>query len=123
MKHAPIHKSFGFAFSGLYHAFSQNRNFRLEVYAGIGVIYLGKVLELTHFEMIIVFLMALLVILAEMINTSIEEMTDLITNEHRLEAKIAKDVAAGMVFVACTGAAIVGGVIFYPYIAQILLML
>jgi len=38
-----------------------------------------------------------LVLAAEMINTSIEEVINLLVNEHRLEAKIAKDVSAGMV--------------------------
>jgi diacylglycerol kinase len=60
--------------------------------------------------------MIVLVISAEMINTSIEEMTNLITSEHKREAKIAKDVAAGMVLVVSIGAVIVGLYIFTPYI-------
>jgi diacylglycerol kinase len=54
-----------------------------------------------------------------MINTSIEEMTNLITREHRKEAKIAKDVAAGMVLVASACAAVVGFIIFLPYISDL----
>jgi diacylglycerol kinase (ATP) len=53
-----------------------------------------------------------------MINTSLEEMVNLITQEHRKEAKIAKDVAAGMVLIAAIGSVIVGIFIFAPYILK-----
>lgn len=53
---------------------------------------------------------------AEMINTSIETMTDLITKEYRLEAKIAKDVSAGMMLLTATGAVLVAVLILVPHI-------
>ncbi|MGI0059541.1 MAG: diacylglycerol kinase family protein, partial [Nitrosotalea sp.] len=68
------------------------------------------------FEMGILGVMILLVIASEMINTAIEQMVDLITKEHRQEAKVAKDVAAGMVLVAAVGSVIVGILIFVPHI-------
>ncbi|MFZ5845660.1 MAG: diacylglycerol kinase [Patescibacteria group bacterium] len=43
-------------------------------------------------------------------------MTDLITREWREEAKIAKDVAAGMMLTVALGAVIVAFVIFTPYL-------
>jgi diacylglycerol kinase len=57
-----------------------------------------------------------LVIALEMLNTSIEAMTDLLTRKYAVEARIAKDTAAGMVLVGAIGAIIVGIIIFYPYI-------
>ena len=120
MKPHPIHKSFGFAFLGIYHAIKDSRNFRLQAYIGAGAILAGKILEIDRFEMIIIFILVLLVLSAEMINSSIEAMTDLITNEHSMEARIAKDVAAGMVLVASVGAAIVGAVIFIPYLLRLI---
>lgn len=63
--------------------------------------------------------MILVVISSEMINTSIEQMTDLITKEHREEAGIAKDVAAGMVLVAAVGSVIIGSIIFTPYVLKL----
>ena len=62
--------------------------------------------------------MIILVVCAEMINTSIEEMTNLIINEHKREAKIAKDVSAGMVLLTLVGSIIVGFLIFIPYILR-----
>jgi diacylglycerol kinase len=43
-------------------------------------------------------------------------MTDLITTEYRESAKIAKDVAAGMMLTAAIGAMLVAIVIFVPHI-------
>lgn len=53
---------------------------------------------------------------AEMINTSIESVTDLVTTEWKKEAKIAKDVSAGMMLTVAIGAAAVAALIFWPYI-------
>ena len=61
----------------------------------------------------------LLVISSEMINTAIEEMVNLITSEHKKEAKIAKDVAAGMVLVTSVGSVIIGFLIFTPYVFKL----
>ncbi len=120
MNQHPIHKSFGFAFSGIFHAIRENINFRLQCYVGAGALLAGKILEVSRFEMIVIFVLVLIVVSAEMVNSSLEEMTDLITTEHRQEAKIAKDVAAGMVLLVSFGAAIVGAVIFIPYLLRLI---
>ena len=62
--------------------------------------------------------MILLVITTEMINTTMEKIVDLITKEHRVEAEIAKDVAAGMVLLTAVGSVIVGILIFLPHILK-----
>jgi diacylglycerol kinase len=111
-----VHHSFGFALAGILHAFRDNRNIRIHTVIAILVLVASFLLGLTKIEKIIILLVVVLVIASEMINTAIEEMVDLITGEHREEAKRAKDVAAGMVLVAAIGAIIVGIVIFTPYI-------
>jgi diacylglycerol kinase (ATP) len=58
--------------------------------------------------------------MGEMVNTTIEAMTDLITHEWRQEAKIAKDVGAGMMLLAAFGATAVASYIFIPYIIRFL---
>ena len=116
MQNNKIHHSFGFALSGIVHAFRDNRNIRVHTIIAILVLLASFLLGLTKFEKIILLLAVVLVIASEMINTAIEEMVNLITNEHKEEAKAAKDVAAGMVLVSVIGAIIVGLVIFAPYI-------
>lgn len=111
--------SFKFAFEGLFHALSNNQNLRIHFIIAIIVILASIFFRVNPFEMGILGVMILLVISAEMINTAIEEMVNLIANDHRKEAKIAKDVAAGMVLVTALGSIIVGVLIFTPYILRL----
>ena len=54
-----------------------------------------------------------------MINTAIEEMTNLIKIEHSMEARIAKDVAAGAVLLSAIFALIVGLLVLVPRLAAL----
>lgn len=115
-----LSKSFGYSVEGIWHALKYNRNLRIVFFIAAVVVGLGLSFRVTSFEMVILIIMILLVIFSEMINTSLEEMVNLITSEHRREAKIAKDVAAGMVLIAAVGSVIVGILIFTPYIFKLL---
>lgn len=119
VEHRTLLKSFKYASEGLWFATKNNQNFRIHLLSGLIVIIAGISFGINRFEMGVLGVMILLVISTEMINTSIEEMTNLITQEHRKEAKIAKDVAAGMVLVVSGGAVIVGMIIFVPYILHL----
>lgn len=112
-------KSFGFAFEGLQHAFTYDQNLRIHFFVAILVIIVSIILHVSAFEMGLLGVMIILVITTEMINTAIERMVDLITKEHRVEAKIAKDVSSGMVFVSAVGSVIVGVLVFLPYILRL----
>lgn len=111
--------SFKFALEGIRYALKHNQTLQIHFISALLVIILSIVVHVNAFEMGILGVMILLVFSAEMINTSIEQMTDLITSEHRVEAKIAKDVAAGMVLVIAFGSLIVGFLIFAPYIQRL----
>ncbi|MDP3988132.1 MAG: diacylglycerol kinase family protein [Candidatus Levybacteria bacterium] len=116
--HRTLIASFKHAFEGIVHTFKYNQNFRIQIAGAILVILASIFFHVNAFEMGILGVMILLVICAEMINTALEEMVDLITTTHQKEAKIAKDVAAGMVLITFMGSIIVGSLIFIPYIAK-----
>jgi diacylglycerol kinase len=118
--HRKFIHSFGYAWSGLKHALHENQNLRIHFIVAFIVAILSIIFGLDEFEMGILGVVILVVIAAEMINTSIEEMVNLITKEHRQEAKIAKDVSAGMVLVTAIGSVIVGILIFIPHIIRFL---
>ena len=120
VEHRTLMKSFQYAFSGVVFAFRHNQNMQIHVLFAVVVIILSIIFHISAFEMGILGVMILLVICTEMINTSIEEMTDLISKEHSKEAKIAKDVAAGMVLLTSIGAVIVGLLIFLPYLLRLI---
>jgi len=108
-----------YACEGIWHAFTDNRNLRIAFLSAALVIVLGLYFQVTTIEMIILLITILLVILTEMINTSIEEMVNLITAERKREAKIAKDVSAGMVLTAVIGSVVLGIYVFAPYIFKL----
>jgi diacylglycerol kinase len=113
-------KSFGYALEGLHYSFKHNQNIKIHIFIAIIVIVAGFLLKLTRSDFFDVCILIVLVISAEMINTSIEEVINLLVNEHRLEAKIAKDVSAGMVLLISLFAAVVGIFIFLPRILTLL---
>lgn len=119
VEHRTLFQSFRYALDGIGFAVKDNQNFRIHLVAAVIVVILSIVFKVGVFEMGILGVMILLVISTEMINTSIEEMTNLISREHSKEAKIAKDVAAGMVLLTSIGSVIVGVLIFMPYIIRL----
>ncbi|MBI2430845.1 MAG: diacylglycerol kinase family protein [Candidatus Levybacteria bacterium] len=108
--------SFSFAFDGMLYAFKHDQNLRIHITTAFFVLSFGLWLSLSNFEMWVLGIMILFVIMAEMLNTAIEQMVDLISLEHSKEAKIAKDVSAAMVFFTVVASVIVGLFIFVPHI-------
>ena len=109
-------KSFKYAFEGIHYAFKNDQNLLAHVAVAVLVMNVSIALKVTPFEMAILGLTIMMVISAEMVNSAIEKMVDLITKEHRTEAKIAKDVAAGMVLLTALAAAVIGTLILLPYL-------
>ncbi len=112
-------RSFKYAFEGIHYVFRNDQNLLAHFVVGLLVINASVALRVTPFEMGILGLTIMMVISAEMVNSAIEKMVDLITKEHRQEAKIAKDVSAGMVLLTAIAAAVIGGLIFLPYILKL----
>jgi diacylglycerol kinase (ATP) len=110
------HISFKNAFAGLFWALRTQPNFRVHIVCAILALLFGVYFKISHIEMAIILFTILLGLSGEMINTALESMTDLITREWRKEAKIAKDVAAGMMLLIAFGAIGIAGFIFTPYI-------
>jgi len=108
--------SFRHALDGIIYVFRTQPNFRIHSIVGFCAIFAGWLFRITRTEWLILLFTVFIVFATEMVNTAIESMTDLITTEHRQQAKIAKDVSAGMVLISAIGASIVGLVIFMPYV-------
>lgn len=109
--------SFQAAFAGIIWSLRTQPNFKIHIFLSVLVLSAGVYYGITRFEFVILVFTIVLGMIAEMINTSIESVTDLVTTEWRKEAKIAKDVAAGMMLLTAAGALTVAIIIFWPYIA------
>lgn len=107
--------SFKSAFAGLEWALRTQPNFRVHLVLSALALGLSAYFRITATEWSIIIFTIVLGLTAELINTAIESMTDLITHEWRSEAKVAKDVAAGMMLTVAVGAVIVAYFIFAPY--------
>lgn len=115
-----IINSFKYAIEGIISSFKTERNMKIHVLIMLLVIVAGILLKVSLLEWIILVIMISLVISAELFNTTIETVVDMITKEKDEKAKLAKDVSAGAVLVLAIGSIIVGLIIFVPKILNLL---
>jgi diacylglycerol kinase (ATP) len=109
------YNSFKFAFKGMIAVFRSEPNMHLHVIASVVVFVMAYRFEVTRTEWCLLVFCVGLVWAAEIFNTSIETLTDLVSPEHHVLAGKTKDLAAGAVLMAAITAAIIGLIIFVPY--------
>ena len=76
--------------------------------------------QVSGIEWLITLLAIGMVLSAELINSAIEAVVDLVTLEEHPLAKIAKDCSSAATFVLACMAAIIGIVVYVPYILGVL---
>ena len=106
-------KSFGYAIQGIVTAMRE-QNFRFHLLSAVIVMIAGLFTGLSIIEWIIIVLVITLVIGAEMFNTAIERVVDLVSPDYHPLAKQAKDIAAAAVLVFAACSVIIGMLIFLP---------
>ena len=105
-----------FALNGLKSAFLYERNFRYHILAMAIVIIVSFILQLNQIEWLFIIFSIFLVLVTELINSNMERLIDYIKPEYHPEAKVIKDIAAGIVLLAAILAVTVGIIIFVPKI-------
>ena len=108
-----ITKSFGHAFDGI-SAGLEERNMKIHCTMAVLVTFFGLILHISVTEWCICLGLFGLIMGLELVNTAIEALCDLVTQEYRPLAKRAKDTAAGAVLIASIMAAAAGLIIFIP---------
>lgn len=119
-KKNPLYKSFGYAFAGILTGIRKERNMKIHCLAVLCVVCAGLFFRITVLEWCICLTLFGLILSLELVNTAVEAVVDLVTEEKKPLAKIAKDTAAGAVLIAAIMAAIAGCVIFIPKLLEIL---
>ena len=107
-------RSFANAWNGIVICFVEERNIRIHCFAAVMVIIFGNILHISVTEWLICFLLFGLIMGMELVNTAVESVVDLVTDEWKPLAKRAKDCAAGAVLISSIWAAVTGGTIFFP---------
>lgn len=102
----------GHAMDGVVRAFKSERNLRIDYVIGLLVLLSSLFFDFTKTEFACLCLTIGFVIFAEMINSTVEYIVDLMTDKYDERAKAAKDIAAGGVFVSSTVAVVVAYFLF-----------
>jgi diacylglycerol kinase (ATP) len=107
------------AIEGILHAAKTERHLRYHLYCAAFVLTASYIIGVSRNDFLIISIAVILVLLAEMMNTAVEYVVDILSPEHSEKARTAKDVAAGAVLITAFGAAVIGYIILFPYFAEI----
>ena len=108
--------SFGYALKGIGAAFWYEPNMKLHVVGAIEAVFLGWFFEIKNPEWCWIVLAIGLVWMAEIFNTSVEKLTDLVSPDYDELAGRVKDLAAGAVLMAALTSLVIGFLIFWPHV-------
>jgi len=111
--------SFKTASEGLIFVFRTEQNFRLQILFGFLAILFSYLFDLRTSERIIVILLIMIVLTMEILNTALEQFTDLLKPRLHHYVKTIKDIMAAAVFLTSIGALVVGIIIFWPHFITI----
>lgn len=105
-------ESFKNAAKGFIYLFLYHRNMRIIFMLGIMALLMGLYLELRGIELVALCITVTLVFMAEVFNTAIEMMMDMLTAVYRVRIRLVKDIAAAIVILASLNALVVGYILF-----------
>jgi diacylglycerol kinase (ATP) len=111
-------KSANYAIEGILQAARTQRHVRYHLFSAVAVLLISYILGVSRMEFLIISLAVIAVLLAELFNTSIEAVVDILSPAHNEKARIAKDIAAGAVLVTAFGAIVIGYSILSPYLEE-----
>jgi diacylglycerol kinase (ATP) len=105
-------ESFNYAIEGIIHVLRTHRNMRIHFLVAIAVLVAALWVGVDRFELMALLISISFVLVAEMINSAVEQAVDVATTSFDPLAKLAKDVAAGAVLIASVNAVAVGYLVF-----------
>ncbi len=114
-------RSFGYAWKGIRCCIGKEQNLSFHIVAATLVVAAGFVLGITRTEWMIAVLCIGIVAAAELFNTAIEKLVDMVSPERHPMAGKVKDIAAGAVLICAVAAAIAGILLFAPYLTRFFL--
>ena len=111
-------QSLNWAFEGVIHVLRSERNMRIHFAVATAVLILAFSYGVTKLELMALLIAISFVLIAEMVNTAIEATIDLATTSFDPLAKMAKDIAAGVVLIASVNAVVIGYLVFADRLSQ-----
>lgn len=111
-KVGPFRESFRIAAQGIVYLFLYHRNMRIIFLFGIAAFLAGLHFKLSAIELTVLCATITLVFMAEIFNTAVELMMDMLTKEYHTKIRLIKDIAAGIVVIAALNSLAVGYLLF-----------
>lgn len=112
-------RSFRYAFRGVSHVFREEQSFRTQIVVALIVLILALFFHVKIWEAVALILVIIMVLVLELINSIFERIVDVLKPRMHPYVEAIKDMMSATVLLASLGAAIVGILIFYPYLAKI----
>lgn len=116
MRKPAIHKSFLNAFRGIFLMMKSERNFQIELLAFMINLFLVFYLKLSAADAVCILIVSFTVLAAEIFNTAIEKICDMIQPEFDMRIGFIKDISAGAVLLISISSVIVGILVYWKYI-------
>jgi undecaprenol kinase len=115
----PLIRSFYFASRGIIEACKTERNIKIHSTVAILVVLIGWFFSLNWLEWLFILVAIVGTITLELVNSAIERVVDLVTQEYHPLAQQAKDIAAGAVLLYAIFSCVVGIIIFWPKVISL----
>ncbi len=116
-------ESFGHAWRGLRLAFATERSFRIQVAAALVVIALVVIFPLVGWERVLLLVATAAVLVLELVNSTVERLVDLFKPRLHAYVRDIKDLMAAAVLVASAFSLVVGLLVLWPHLGQLLNLL
>ncbi|MGG5208051.1 diacylglycerol kinase family protein [Chryseobacterium sp. MIQD13] len=118
MQKPPIHKSFFNAFRGIFMMIKTERNFQIEFAAFLINLVLIFYFKLSAADTALILIASFTVLGAEIFNTAIEKICDMIQPDFDKRIGFIKDISAGAVLLMAAGSVVVGVIVYWKYVFQ-----
>ncbi|MEG0929114.1 diacylglycerol kinase family protein [Chryseobacterium sp.] len=116
MQKPPLHKSFINAFRGVLVMIKTERNFRIEFLAFLINLFLIFYLKLSNIDAAIILIASVAVLSAEIFNTAIEKICDIVQPDFDKRIGFIKDISAGAVVLLAAISIVIGILVYGKYI-------
>ena len=108
------------ALNGIRYGIYSELHLKIHLLFSMIAIAMGVYFKITRLEWSILIISIGIVLITEVLNTSIELSIDLQTKSKHIRAKLSKDLAAGAVLIASIQALLVGYLLFYHKLVMLL---
>lgn len=113
-------RSFSYALKGILFAIRNEKNFQIEIMAGIIAVAMALFFPLSGLERGLIIFSVALVLALELANTALERVMDILKPRIHPYARVIKDMMAGAVLLTVLAAIAIGMVIFLPHMLTLL---